>query len=125
MPHLAVADRCPTPGVVPNTVVVSAESSETNETVGDEDSAYFVCKDVGIRLLKEVSVADGGPWADANTAVTVPMSANAEYRLTVTNVGNLALENVVVDDVFSSDPAVTKTLVAGDPCRIRRCSGCG
>ena len=64
--------------------------------------AYIIDLDREIIILKEVSV-DGGPFVDANAEPPpfpigfVPTST-AEYRLTVTNTGEEALVDVVIND---------------------------
>jgi hypothetical protein len=54
-----------------------------------------------IDLLKEVSVDGGATYVDANDAASAPttlVGGDAVYKITVTNTGEVDLENVVVND---------------------------
>ena len=97
-----VPTRCTTPGSYPNVATVSGSATD-GTIVSDSDTANLVCTGTpGISILKEISI-DGSLWADAKNVgdLDVPETlfpSDAQYRFTITNTGNVALENVVVTD---------------------------
>ena len=103
------------------------------EIIGANSSpslAYFIELDGDAKFTQAI-LLDGGPWADANTEPPlfptgfVPTST-AQYRLTVTNTGEEALVDVVLNDAtlgLTNVPLPASCLVDGafqpnDPCVI-------
>ncbi|MFP5414601.1 MAG: hypothetical protein ACLGG1_06270 [Gammaproteobacteria bacterium] len=99
---LDVAERCNSSGEFINTASVSAQSTETGDGVNDSNPAVLICVGTpNIDILKEISIDGGTTWHDANTEGAAPVAVfphDAEYRLTVTNIGSAPLVNVVVND---------------------------
>lgn len=70
----------------------------TNVTIPDD---CVEPPDPSIAILKEVSVDGGATYHDANDAGSAPttlVGGGALYRITVTNTGDVDLENVIVND---------------------------
>ena len=105
-PALDVAEVCDSSGLIENIVSVTGASDEqASDEVTETDNAKLDC--IGpplIEVKKEVSLDSGATWHDANaepfpTAVSDPLNpVTALYRITVTNVGGVALTGVVVND---------------------------
>lgn len=67
-----------------------------------------------IDVTKEISIDDGETWID-DTAGPVEAPSGAMYRITVTNTGDVDLEDVVVeDDMISDDPFEIGDLAVGE-----------
>lgn len=92
---------CQASGEVMQLASVKGEGQSSGILVSDEDPAVVNCTtEPHISLLKEVSL-NGSAFMDANTIAGSPIAklgADAVYRLTVTNTGTEALNNVVVND---------------------------
>jgi hypothetical protein len=105
-PALNMSEVCGTPGVVGNKATASGTSVERPyASTDDDDIAALDC--IGppmISIVKEVSwTGDVDDWHDANeapypTAVVDGTPETALYRLTVGNVGDVPLFDVVVND---------------------------
>lgn len=100
--ELFVDDRCTGAGSVDNMSEVNAVSvDDPNDTVSDSDSATLIC--VGapmIEVVKEISL-DNSSWVDANTvgeALVTQAPDDVYYRITIRNVGTVAVENIVLND---------------------------
>jgi hypothetical protein len=92
---------CQASGEVMQLASVKGEGQSSGILVSDEDPAIVDCTtEPHISLLKEVSL-NGSAFMDANTVAASPIAklgADAVYRLTVTNTGTEALNNVVIND---------------------------
>ena len=97
--ELHFVDRCLNRGTYGNTANVSGKSEETGgETSLATDSAWLECTGTpDIQIVKEISLTGSDPWYLDITPPQTPPS-DAWYRLTVTNIGTSALENVMVND---------------------------
>lgn len=120
IPAAAVAERCANPGEFTNIASTSGQSVDDGSTVNDSDAAVLVCAGQPmLQVRKEISVDGGATWADANQVgdpdvPTVTFPHGAQYRFIVTNVGEVALQNVVVKDPdLGIDYAVPGILAAG------------
>lgn len=120
IPAASVAERCAGPGDYTNVADVAGQSVDDGATVTAADPAVLVCAgQPGLKVRKEISVDGGATWADANNVgdadtpiVTYPHGA--DYRFIITNIGDVALENVVVDDAaLGINYAVPGMLAAG------------
>jgi uncharacterized repeat protein (TIGR01451 family) len=97
---------CDSSGLIENIASVAGTSDEqTSDEVTETDNAKLEC--IGppmIEVKKEVSLDNGVSWYDANeepfpTAVTDLLNpVTALYRITVTNVGEVPLTGVLVND---------------------------
>lgn len=74
-----------------------------------------------IHLVKEVSVNQGTSWDDANTPIgpELPMGAKAWFRITISNNGNVPLNNVTITDPSIGFIRIIKTLVNGSGVQIK------
>lgn len=106
VPAADAPSRCATPGEYVNTASVNGiNPTDPQNPVTDSDAAVLVCTNggtPGIELIKEISV-DGGAFVDANNVgdADVPQTlfpSDAVYRFTVRNTGDVALNNVKVND---------------------------
>jgi hypothetical protein len=108
---LSVENVCSSTGEKTNTA--SAEgTSAAGEKDQASDSATVDC--IGkpeIRILKEVS-ADEITWYDAEVTALAP--SDAFYRITVSNIGNVALDNVTVTDITLGINESLGTLAIGE-----------
>lgn len=121
-----VAERCAGPGEFTNVASISGQSVDDGSLVTDSDPAVLVCAgQPQLTVRKEISVDGGLNWGDANAIgdastpiVTYPHGA--EYRFIVTNIGEVALQNVIVNDaeLGITDYAVAGPLAAGDSVTI-------
>lgn len=104
IPGLNVENRCANIGFVENVASAEAFCRVGQDPVGatDEDPAWVYCiPPGGLSIRKEISIDAGETWHDANSTQTAPVTrfpSGAEYRLTVTNTGAAALQDVVVND---------------------------
>lgn len=102
--ELFVDGRCDARGNYENVASTTGESVETGEEVTDSDPANIRCVgEPDIQIVKEISVDGGTTWGDANApgdadTPTVEAPSGALYQFTVTNIGDLPLVNLVVDD---------------------------
>jgi hypothetical protein len=80
--------------------ICRADAPAVNDTA--LDNAWVRCIGVpDIKIVKEISIDNGGTWADANdlgSAPTAVFPSDALYRFTVTNIGTAPLVDVVVND---------------------------
>ncbi|MGK2925682.1 MAG: DUF7507 domain-containing protein [Lysobacterales bacterium] len=103
---LDVAEVCDSSALIENIASATGTSDElASDEVTRTDNAKLDC--IGppmIAVKKEVSLDNGNSWDDANeepfpTAVTDPLNpVTALYRITVTNIGDVALTGVLVSD---------------------------
>lgn len=103
---LDVAEVCDSSALIENIASATGTSDEqASDEVTRTDNAKLQC--IGppmIAVKKEVSLDNGDSWDDANeqpfpTAVTDPLNpVTALYRITVTNIGDVALTGVLVSD---------------------------
>ena len=94
---------CTSTQTVSNTASASGESAADGSNIGPvTDSTYLVCAaPPSVAISKEISIDNGDTWLDADSAGTAPKvlhPAGADYRITVTNDGNVNLENVTLND---------------------------
>jgi uncharacterized repeat protein (TIGR01451 family) len=104
---LDVAEVCDSSGLIENIASVTGTSDErASDEVTETDNAKLDC--IGppmIEVKKEISLDNGVTWHDANvepfpTAVTDSLNpVTALYRITVTNVGDVPLIGVLVNDL--------------------------
>ncbi|MBT8039440.1 MAG: hypothetical protein KJN78_04320 [Gammaproteobacteria bacterium] len=101
IPALQVDNICPDPGQHTNVATVTGVS-DAGASDTDTDSATVECFGVpAIRVLKEVSTSgQEGTYQPVELETLAP--SDAYYRITVENVGNVALENVEVNDPLLS-----------------------
>ena len=108
---LTVENVCSSSGEKTNTAN-AVGTSAAGETDQASDSATVDC--IGkpeIRILKEVS-ADGVTWYDDEVTALAP--SDAFYRITVSNIGNVALNNVTVTDATLGINENLATLAIGE-----------
>jgi uncharacterized repeat protein (TIGR01451 family) len=93
-------------GALDNTATVNADSINGSVTDND-DASVEVCQVPELTIDKVSAIDDGGDCADEVGDII-------NYTVTVTNSGNVSLENVVVTDSFEGGTAVTLGPPTGD-----------
>jgi uncharacterized repeat protein (TIGR01451 family) len=105
-PKLDYGTVCPVPGTYTNRADATGKSAEWDAD-GDSDSDDANVECIGapsISLVKRVSIDGGMTWFDANsgqpypTAVVDGTPETALYEITVTNLGEVTLYDLLVDD---------------------------
>jgi uncharacterized repeat protein (TIGR01451 family) len=143
IPALQVAQRCAGPGTFTNVAQATGYPAGGGAPVMDSDTAVLACKGVPqIDLKKQISVNGGASFADANQVgnadvPTVPFPSGALYRFVIRNIGNVGLQNVVVNDpvlgianfaVGSLAPGQERTITSGELPQLNvalRCNSTG
>jgi uncharacterized repeat protein (TIGR01451 family) len=81
--------------------------------VSATDSSWYTGGAVDLAVAKEVSTGKDGPWAES---VTAPAGSTVFWRVAVTNVGGVPLNNVVVSDPLATSftNQTIETLAVGE-----------
>lgn len=102
--ELAWVDICASMGEKTNVAIATGESAAGESNQASDTATVECIGSAGIRIVKEVS-ANGVTWFDAEVTAIAP--SDAYYRITVSNIGNVALENVTVSDDILFGPGNT------------------
>jgi uncharacterized repeat protein (TIGR01451 family)/LPXTG-motif cell wall-anchored protein len=77
------------------------------------DTSWYTGGEVGLSIVKQVSLNDDGPWSET---VTAPAGTTIYWSIAVTNTGEAPLTNVVVSDPLATqfEEQTIPTLAAGE-----------
>ena len=84
------------------------------QTVSDTDPSHYFGVDPCIKVVKEVSVDGGMTWKTGDDIAVAYSPVTVNWRITVTNCGDVLLTDVVVDDVYNPDPVAPFDLAVGE-----------
>lgn len=107
-------------GLYENTATATGAPSDEEGTpipdaapVDAADSSWYIGGEVGVEIVKQVSLNEDGPWSET---VTAPAGTVIYWSIAVTNTGKTPLTNVVVSDPLATsfEETTIDTLAVGE-----------